>query len=176
MNRRKSTKAKGSAANFSEPQANSDLDELSILLAEATKNAETALGEMLETSNVEDLHKILEEAIKSNQAYLSEFQANNNVDSEPTFPDALPLDIAHWMLETLEKVNFLYQHHTATTIKSRFGDKYIYKARKHSSGLYIKQEVLTEFRKLTENTVVWERSNQLWRKRRPSDPPGRQVK
>ncbi len=36
-------------------------------------------------------------------------------------------------------------------------------------------EVLEEFRKLTEKTVVWVRRERMWRLREKGDPPGRMV-
>ena len=59
----------------------------------------------------------------------------------------------------------------AETIGRTFGTAFAYE---NGNGTWaIARPVLAAFRKLTADTVVWERSTQLWRHRMPSDPPGR---
>jgi hypothetical protein len=43
-----------------------------------------------------------------------------------------------------------------------------------SGNLAISRKVLAAFRQLTEGTVIWERGEKQWRRRRPRDPEGRQ--
>ncbi|MGW2419009.1 DUF6953 family protein [Streptomyces sp. NPDC001709] len=39
----------------------------------------------------------------------------------------------------------------------------------------ISRPVLTAFRRISAETVVWDRTWRCWRLRKPSDPEGRQV-
>jgi len=83
-------------------------------------------------------------------------------------------EVAQYMLDRLEQEHYLYQDVVVYEIESRFGDKFIYL--NENGNIAISREVLREFRKLTEVTVVWERGERLWRKRSSSDPKGtRQV-
>jgi hypothetical protein len=56
-----------------------------------------------------------------------------------------PQRIAQWMLEELERRGYLA----------------------------IGKAVLKAFRKLTEKSVVWDREDRSWRKRKPNDSPSR---
>ncbi len=82
-------------------------------------------------------------------------------------------DVAKWMLEELEKSRSLYQEDAAYGIQSRFGKDFVYI--NDNGNLAIAKPVLKEFRKLTETTVVWERGERLWRKRKKGDPKSRQA-
>jgi hypothetical protein len=70
------------------------------------------------------------------------------------------VQVAQWMLEKLQQQKSLEQ--------------YVYKNRQRNWG--INPDVLAEFRKLTPADVVWSRSSQTWRYRRPGDPDGRMVR
>jgi hypothetical protein len=54
-----------------------------------------------------------------------------------------------------------------------FGEEYVYQNENHNWA--IRKEILEEFRRLTPDGVVWSRSEQLWRKRREYDPPGKRM-
>jgi hypothetical protein len=80
-------------------------------------------------------------------------------------------DVAEYMLQYLTKERYLYQEVIVYKIKNDFGDEFVYI--NQNGNLAIDRRVLTEFRKLTEGTVVWERGQRVWRKRESYDPPNR---
>ncbi len=80
-------------------------------------------------------------------------------------------DVAEWMAATLERDRELYQEDAVAEIENRFGAEFIYT--NETGGESISRQVLKEFRELTENTVVWQRREKLWRKREPGDEPNR---
>ena len=84
-----------------------------------------------------------------------------------------PEDVAQWMLDELEKAGYLYQWEAVLEIQSRFGDEFTYL--NESGNFAIDRRVFRAFRNLTEDTVVWRRTEGCWVKRGPHDPPGRQA-
>jgi len=80
-------------------------------------------------------------------------------------------DVARWMADQIAEHGLLDQAAAAETIGRTFGTAFVYENRNGTWA--IARHVLAAFRKLTADTVVWERSAQLWRHRMPSDPPGR---
>jgi hypothetical protein len=69
-------------------------------------------------------------------------------------------DIAHWMVEQFNN-DYLYQEDVAWEINDKFGEPHVYI---NDNGNYaISTKVLSEFRKITEGKVVWERSEKAWR-------------
>ena len=84
-----------------------------------------------------------------------------------------PEDVARWMLDELQKAGYLYQWEAILQIQSRFGDDFTYL--NESGNFAIDRRVFRAFRNLTEDTVVWRRTEGCWVKRDPHDPPGRQV-
>ena len=85
-----------------------------------------------------------------------------------------PKDLARWMLEQLGDRSWLHQQSLAFRMKRDFGEENVY--RNKNGNWAIHKDILAEFRKLTEDMLVWSRSNQAWRKRREGDPPGRMVR
>jgi hypothetical protein len=80
-------------------------------------------------------------------------------------------DVAEWMLQ---EVIFreLDQDYAAHNIQRIFGGEFVYE---NANGNWaINRNVLKEFRKITGDTVVWERNSRRWRKRGTYDKPGRQ--
>jgi hypothetical protein len=82
-----------------------------------------------------------------------------------------PKDVAQWMLEELKRETYLYQNMVVYDIEEKFGEEFTYI--NDNGNPAIDQRVLKEFRKLTEQTVVWERGERLWRLREDYDDPGR---
>lgn len=82
-----------------------------------------------------------------------------------------PVEVAQWMVEELKRVKYLHQDTVVYEIQSKFGDEFTYI--NQNGNLAIDKQVLSEFRKLTETTVVWERGEHLWRLREEFDPPGK---
>jgi hypothetical protein len=80
-------------------------------------------------------------------------------------------EVARWMLEQIKKDGTLYQDQAAYEIASKFGEQFTYM--NENGNLAIDRTVLKHFRRLTDETVVWERGYRLWRKREQGDTPGR---
>jgi hypothetical protein len=80
-------------------------------------------------------------------------------------------EIAEWMMEQISDDMYLYQETVAYEIASRFGDNFTYY--NHNGNLAIGQCVLREFRKLTEDTIVWNKGEKAWRWRVGDDSQGR---
>lgn len=84
----------------------------------------------------------------------------------------MPKSVAEWMLDEVARVGFLYQETAVYDISENFGGEFTYE--NESGNLAISKAVLTEFRKISEKSVVWERGERMWRKREAYDEPGRQ--
>lgn len=80
-------------------------------------------------------------------------------------------DVAKWMVEELKREKFLYQETVVYDITSKFGNEFTYI--NDNGNLVIDRRVLREFRKLTEDWVVWEKSERLWRLRAAYDTFGK---
>jgi uncharacterized protein DUF6953 len=83
-----------------------------------------------------------------------------------------PREVAAWMVEELDRINFLYQETAVYQIKQRFGSEFTYT--NLNGNLAIRRDVLKAFNTLGGDAVVWERGLRVWRKRREYDKPGRQ--
>lgn len=76
---------------------------------------------------------------------------------------------ADWMLSEFNRVGgVLVQRQAAIGIHATFGSDFTYK--NAQGNLAINSIVLREFRKLTEESIVWEKDNLRWRARSPDDP------
>lgn len=80
-------------------------------------------------------------------------------------------DVAKWMMSELEKEGILDQESAVGDIEQKFGSAFVYE--NQNGNLAISKDVLSEFRKLTEDIVVWVRSDRCWRFREKYDDPGR---
>lgn len=83
-----------------------------------------------------------------------------------------PDDVARWMLDELRKVKYLYQETVVYDIQSRFGEEFVYF--NDNGNLAISKKVLSSFKQITSDAVIWERGQRLWRFRENYDEPGRQ--
>ena len=81
---------------------------------------------------------------------------------------ATPKQVAEWMNQQFLARGLLSQRMAAYGILKTFGKGHLYKNANHNWA--INEDVLNEFRKLTEETAVWSRSRQHWEKRRPHHP------
>jgi hypothetical protein len=86
--------------------------------------------------------------------------------------DTTPEHVAQWMLEELYRVKYLYQEAAVFAIQERFGEQFYYI--NEAGNLAIDRKVLSAFKKITGDTVVWERGERLWRMREAYDTQGRQ--
>ena len=76
-----------------------------------------------------------------------------------------PEDVARWMLDELQKAGYLYQWEAVLEIQSRFGADFTYL--NESRNFAIDRRVIRAFRNLTEDTVVWRRTQHCWARRGP---------
>ena len=81
-------------------------------------------------------------------------------------------DVAQWMLQRLHENGELYQDEAVDEIERNFGSAFVYE--NENGNPAIDRGVLREFRRLTGESVVWERGEQLWRRRSTDDEDGRQ--
>jgi hypothetical protein len=88
-------------------------------------------------------------------------------DAESVTPEA----VAKWMLSQLEREGWLYQEDAVGQIGERFGAEFTYL--NDGGNPAIDRRVLRAFRKLTDDKVVWDRSDRCWRRRTLDDAPGR---
>ena len=79
--------------------------------------------------------------------------------------------VAQWMLDELNKVQYLYQQDAVYSIESKFGSAFVYV--NDAGNPAIDRKVLAAFKKLTGESVIWERGERVWRKREQYDEPGR---
>lgn len=78
-------------------------------------------------------------------------------------------DVAAFMLEHLEKTHSVYQSDIVLLVHERFGDKFVY-INENGSYVFI-PSVLTAFKKLAGDKVVWCRLSKYWRLRMSTDDP-----
>jgi hypothetical protein len=81
-------------------------------------------------------------------------------------------EVAKWMLQKLEKREEIAQEDIVYEIERTFGGEFVYD--NDNGNPAISKKVLSAFNKLTKDTVVWESGARIWRKRTPTDAPGRQ--
>lgn len=85
---------------------------------------------------------------------------------------ATPDDVAKWMFSELQREKCLYQETAVYDIASKFGEEFTYY--NDNGNPAIGKNVLVAFKKLTGDTVIWERGERMWRFREAYDEPGRQ--
>lgn len=83
-----------------------------------------------------------------------------------------PTDVAQWMLSAIQEQGELSQNNAFYEIGKRFGKGFI--TITNSGSPSISRSVLTAFRKISDDVVIWERGDKRWRKREFYDAPGRQ--
>ena len=80
-------------------------------------------------------------------------------------------DVAAWMMEEYAKRDYLDQQAAVYHIRENFGEEFTYL--NSGGGLAIARAVLTAFRKISGEEVVWSRGDLAWRKRQDYDSSGR---
>lgn len=83
------------------------------------------------------------------------------------------MGIAQWMLDQYNKHQRLAQSAAARGIRIEFGEQHVHKNKQRNWG--INKGILEAFNSLTSEGVVWRRSTQTWRARRPNDPQGKRM-
>lgn len=82
-----------------------------------------------------------------------------------------PREVAEFMLASQGDRKRLDQEVVVRKIRRECGEEHTYK---NANGNWaISREVLSEFRKLTADTHIWERGARTWRLRTERDPPGK---
>ena len=94
--------------------------------------------------------------------------SKNDNDATKTTPS----DVAEWMLATIQEQGELSQNNAFYEITKRFGSGYT--TITNSGSPSISKSVLTAFKKISDDIVIWERGDKKWRKREFYDAPGRQ--
>ncbi|TBB12447.1 hypothetical protein ELH50_15760 [Rhizobium ruizarguesonis] len=90
------------------------------------------------------------------------------IAEEPPAPEKTTArQVAEWMVEQMGERSRLIQEVIVRKIKKEWGDDWVEK--NQNGNLAIPRAVLKEFKALTDDTLVWERSSKSWRKRRPND-------
>lgn len=85
--------------------------------------------------------------------------------------DASAADVATALAVEVNKEGVLYQTDAAELIEKLFGNQFLIE--NDTGGVSIRPDVLAEFRRFTEESVVWDRAERAWRKREKYDGPGR---
>jgi len=80
-------------------------------------------------------------------------------------------EIANWLYGELKKQGYLYQEEAVDGIVEKFGEEFVYE--NENGNLAIDRKVLKRFREITGNSVVWVRSEKMWRFREKGDSEGR---
>lgn len=83
--------------------------------------------------------------------------------------DAVPQEIATWMLEKLKVEREIYQDLIAMEIDSMFGEQFAHVD--EAGNLAIHPEVLAAFKTLSGDQVVLDHPRRLWRMRQQRDEP-----
>lgn len=81
-------------------------------------------------------------------------------------------DVADWMLSVIQERGELTQNNAFYEINKLFGSGFT--TITNSGSPSIKGGVLTAFKKISEDTVIWERGDKRWRRREFYDGPGRE--
>lgn len=76
-------------------------------------------------------------------------------------------EVATWMIDEMGASRWLYQETIVRKMKQTWGSDYVYT--NQNGNLAIAKTVLKEFRKLTEDSLVWERGERAWRLRKPQE-------
>ena len=80
-------------------------------------------------------------------------------------------EVAAWMLSVIQEQGELTQNNAYYLINKQFGSGFTTVT--NSGSPSIKGSVLTAFKKISEENVIWERTDKKWRKREFFDAPGR---
>ena len=79
-------------------------------------------------------------------------------------------DVARWMLDQVKATGFLFEDEAAFAIERKFGKEFLRDDEEERRGMV--PRVLSAFKELAGESVVWQRGDQLWRLREADDLPG----
>ena len=80
-------------------------------------------------------------------------------------------NIVSWMISKLEEDSCIYQDDVVDYLVKNNFETYL--TENSVGNLVLNRNLLEEFKKRTENNVVWVRNELYWRWRVPEDEPGR---
>jgi hypothetical protein len=69
------------------------------------------------------------------------------------------------------KDQWLYQETIVYEVQRKCGPEHVYS--NDNGNLALSRKVLAEFRKLTADTLIWDRGERAWRRRMKHDPAGK---
>jgi hypothetical protein len=81
-------------------------------------------------------------------------------------------DVAQWMLSIIQEQGELTQNNAFYQINKLFGSGFTTVTSSGSPS--IKGGVLTAFKRISDDSIVWSRGDKKWRKREFYDAPGRE--
>ena len=81
------------------------------------------------------------------------------------------IQAAHWIMEEVNKGSRVYQDRVVRHVRQTLGEDLSY--RNGNGNWALDKRINEEFRKISGDAVVWERSSQCWRLRKETDKPGR---
>jgi hypothetical protein len=79
-------------------------------------------------------------------------------------------DVAEWMRDEVNSRGRLYQEHAAAHVGVMFGDEFV--CENENGNWVLAPRVRDAFRKLTRESVVWDRGEKCWRARRSAGEAG----
>jgi hypothetical protein len=82
-----------------------------------------------------------------------------------------PQEIADWMLQEVLREGTVYQESIASDVANKFGEEFV--PMNENGNPSVRRDILNAFRKISEDSVVWMRSERAWRKREEGDDAGR---
>jgi hypothetical protein len=84
------------------------------------------------------------------------------------------MGVAEFMVTYVHEHPVMYSDMIAQLILRHFGEAFV--AREEAGAVGPSLEVLTAFKRVAKDEVVWATHSRFWRLRQPSDGPGRRVR
>jgi hypothetical protein len=84
---------------------------------------------------------------------------------------ATAASVADWMLGEVRRQGVLYQADAVFQIEANFGEAFVYD--NDNGNRAISPDVLSAFREISDQSVVWNKRERFWRLREPEDEIGR---
>jgi hypothetical protein len=93
------------------------------------------------------------------------------VAKESPVGETTPEDVAAWMVKQIGDNDSLYQSDAVREMRERFGEEFLYWDNNGNDA--ISEAVLSTFRELSGDRVVWLKQSLLWETRKSHHQPGR---
>lgn len=82
-------------------------------------------------------------------------------------------EIAQWMIDQFKERRTITQESMVRLIIRTFGREWSYKNK--NGNLAIHKDVLAEFRKLNDGSIVWDRAYRHWQVKKPKNDPAKDA-